>query len=370
MAESVLRETVESLGAASATLFVAEGGGLRSFCASPPSQRTDAATENAAEWSSATVNPLGLPGTGPHRARRVRASPAPSEALGRRRRGVTCPCAARPASPASSPSRRARREALQRCRRPAAGVARQPRRRLPRASAPARRGHPGGGRCARPTASSRACSPPSPTSSRPRSPRLTATVSNLLESDVAWDERSVREELRAIVADVTRLNNSIGALLDLSRLEAHAWEPHREPYDLSDVVAASLDTLPAHQRSRVAVQLPDDLPRSDLDFVQWARVFQNLFENALLYAGEESRHPRRRAGRHAGSAPLGRGRRAGHPCRRTRGRVREVLPGPAASGAQAPVGHRLGPGHHARDRARPRRHDPRRGRADRTAHAS
>ena len=54
---------------------------------------------------------------------------------------------------------------------------------------------------------------------------LTATVSNLLESDVHWDEESVRDELRAIVGDVARLNNSIGALLDLSRLEAHAWEP-------------------------------------------------------------------------------------------------------------------------------------------------
>ena len=73
-------------------------------------------------------------------------------------------------------------------------------------------------------------------------------MSNLLESDVAWDERSVRDELRAIVADVARLNNSIGALLDLSRLEARQWEPHRELYDFSDILAAAFDTLPAHQR--------------------------------------------------------------------------------------------------------------------------
>src|SRR5665647_3636973 len=53
---------------------------------------------------------------------------------------------------------------------------------------------------------------------------LTVAVSNLLESDVDWDEQSVRDELRAIVADVARLNNSIGALLDLSRLEARKVE--------------------------------------------------------------------------------------------------------------------------------------------------
>ena len=54
----------------------------------------------------------------------------------------------------------------------------------------------------------------------------------------------MRDELRAIVGDVTRLNNSISALLDLSRLEAHAWEQRRELYELSDIIAAGIDALP------------------------------------------------------------------------------------------------------------------------------
>ena len=115
---------------------------------------------------------------------------------------------------------------------------------------------------------------------------LTATVSNLLESDVDWDEQSVRDELRAIVADVARLNNSIGALLELSRLEAHAWEPRRELYELSDIVADGIDTLPAHLRKRVRLDLPEDSPVVDVDFVQLTRAIHNLLENALLYADE------------------------------------------------------------------------------------
>jgi two-component system sensor histidine kinase KdpD len=117
---------------------------------------------------------------------------------------------------------------------------------------------------------------------------LTATVSNLLESDVHWDEQSVRDELRAIVGDVARLNSSIGALLDLSRLEAHAWEQRRELYELSDIVAAGIEALPAHLRQRVTVDLPETTPVVDVDFSQWARVVQNLLENAVLYAGEDS----------------------------------------------------------------------------------
>jgi two-component system sensor histidine kinase KdpD len=114
---------------------------------------------------------------------------------------------------------------------------------------------------------------------------LTATVSNLLEGDVPWNEKSVRDELRAIVSDVARLNNSITALLDLSRLEARAWEPHRELYELSDILVTSLDALPVHERGRVKIALPDDLPPLRVDFEQWVRVFQNLLENAMLYAG-------------------------------------------------------------------------------------
>jgi two-component system, OmpR family, sensor histidine kinase KdpD len=111
-------------------------------------------------------------------------------------------------------------------------------------------------------------------------------VSNLLEADVDWDERSVRDELRAIVGDVDRLNNSINSLLELSRLEAHAWEPRREPYELSEIVAAGIDALPAHLRERIRVDVPDDLPVVDVDFVQLTRVIQSLLENALLYAGD------------------------------------------------------------------------------------
>lgn len=116
---------------------------------------------------------------------------------------------------------------------------------------------------------------------------LTATVSNLLESDVDWDEDSVRDELRAIVADVARLNNSIGSLLELSRLEAHAWEPRPEYYELSDIVAAAVDALPVRMKGRVVHKLPEESPVVDVDFAQMKRAVQNLLENALIHGGED-----------------------------------------------------------------------------------
>lgn len=112
---------------------------------------------------------------------------------------------------------------------------------------------------------------------------LTATVSNLLESDTQWDEARTRAELEAIVADVARLNNGVGSLLDLSRLEAGAWEPHRDWYDLDDLIETALDTIPAGARQRVRLSIPGDMRPIAVDFEQWVRVLRNILENALVY---------------------------------------------------------------------------------------
>jgi two-component system sensor histidine kinase KdpD len=113
---------------------------------------------------------------------------------------------------------------------------------------------------------------------------LTATVSNLLATDTQWDEARTRAELEAIVADVARLNNGVTSLLDLSRLEGGAWEPHRDTYDLDELVDTALDTIPAGSRQRVRLAIPDDLRTISVDFEQWVRVLRNIIENALVYS--------------------------------------------------------------------------------------
>lgn len=117
---------------------------------------------------------------------------------------------------------------------------------------------------------------------------VTATVSNLLEQDIEWSEELVHQELEAVQDDLQRLNSSIGALLDLSRLESATWEPKREPYEFGEILATALTKLPQKQVSRVSFELPDDLPMINVDYLQWARVLQNLLENALTYSPADS----------------------------------------------------------------------------------
>lgn len=117
---------------------------------------------------------------------------------------------------------------------------------------------------------------------------VTATLTNLLEEDVEWDPAVVREELAAAQEDMNRLNSSIGALLDLSRLEASSWEPNRDWFEFGEVLGTAISMTPHRQRGRLSFSLPDDLPRIYVDFQQWARVLENLLENALAYSPASS----------------------------------------------------------------------------------
>jgi two-component system, OmpR family, sensor histidine kinase KdpD len=282
MAETILGEIVGLLGAASATLFVGEDDELTTFCVTPPSDEPDRGTTTVAHWVYTHDAPIGVP----HQAK-LDPSEAPAEGfkVPEDTGGIFLPLrggigVVGVLSVAGRTNGHAYDDADARLLASLANLIATflERQRLQTVATAAE---------ALREADRLKSSLLSSVSHELKTPlaALTATVSNLLEGDVPWNEKSVRDELRAIVSDVARLNNSITALLDLSRLEARAWEPHRELYELSDILVTSLDALPVHQRGRVKIALPDDLPPLRVDFEQWVRVFQNLLENAMLYAG-------------------------------------------------------------------------------------
>jgi len=118
---------------------------------------------------------------------------------------------------------------------------------------------------------------------------IMATVSNLLEGDVAWDREEARRELRAVQSDLDRLDESITELLDVSRLEAQAWQPTLDWCEVGDILSVAISRLPPDQRGRVSHMLPPDLPAIKVDFHEWVRVLAHLLRNALNYGGAGSR---------------------------------------------------------------------------------
>ena len=113
---------------------------------------------------------------------------------------------------------------------------------------------------------------------------VTAAVTSLVEGDLEWDGVAVRHELEAVNRDLTRLNESISALLDLSRLKADAWVQRLEWYELGEILSDALHALSEAQRERLVFAIPEELPLVRVDFQQWARALQHLLENALAYS--------------------------------------------------------------------------------------
>jgi two-component system, OmpR family, sensor histidine kinase KdpD len=117
---------------------------------------------------------------------------------------------------------------------------------------------------------------------------IQATISNLASEDVEWNLENVKPELTSLQDDIDRLNGSINALLDLSRLESAAWEPKKEWFDMSDVLWTAVSKIPQKLKSRIEVLLPDSLPMVYVDIMQMSRALENLLTNALKYSPQNS----------------------------------------------------------------------------------
>ncbi len=133
-----------------------------------------------------------------------------------------------------------------------------------------------------------------------RSP-LTAilTTAEALQSPaISTGER--QELAEAVIEEAGRLSRLIDDLLDLSRLEADAAEPHPEWCSVDEVVRAAIEDL-ALPPETFKVAIDADLPSVRADAAQLQRAFANLLENAYRHSGG---HPVSVRGRDVGGRIL------------------------------------------------------------------
>jgi two-component system sensor histidine kinase KdpD len=99
--------------------------------------------------------------------------------------------------------------------------------------------------------------------------------------ELGADDRT--ELVLAIREEAERLDHVVGDLLDLSRLQAGAAEPHRELWSADELVAQALDGS-----SRVKVELDENAPPVRVDGPQVERALSNLIDNALKFSPPDS----------------------------------------------------------------------------------
>lgn len=96
---------------------------------------------------------------------------------------------------------------------------------------------------------------------------------------------SVQETIITIRDQALRLNNMVGNLLDMARLQTGQIRLRKEWQPLEEVIGASIKLLgQGLQGHAVRVTLPPDLPMLEFDAVLMERVFCNLLENAAKYS--------------------------------------------------------------------------------------
>lgn len=101
---------------------------------------------------------------------------------------------------------------------------------------------------------------------------------------------SVRHEFLAnIDRELDYLNNLVGNLLDMSRLEAGTLTPRREWQVLDELVEGAIRRVePLLADRRLDVQLAQDLPPISVDGMQFQQVLVNLLDNAIKFSSPGS----------------------------------------------------------------------------------
>lgn len=116
---------------------------------------------------------------------------------------------------------------------------------------------------------------------------LRTPLTAIIAAGAALDSPSVtpterRELSEAVVDEGRRLSRLVENLLDVSRLESGKAQPHREPVEVGDLLAAARESIGPYGE-HVRLSLDDDLPSLRADPTQLERAFANLLENAVVH---------------------------------------------------------------------------------------
>lgn len=112
---------------------------------------------------------------------------------------------------------------------------------------------------------------------------IKASVTSLLETDVAWSPEQTQSFLQIILEETERLNRVVGRLLDASRIQVGAVRVFSVSVGLDEIVSSALAGL-GDSDDRIVVEIPETLPPVDTDAALLERVVANLIENALTWS--------------------------------------------------------------------------------------
>jgi two-component system sensor histidine kinase KdpD len=109
-------------------------------------------------------------------------------------------------------------------------------------------------------------------------------ATTLLAEGVSWDASTQRALAQTIDGEIDHLNQVVGNLLDMSRIDAGSLPAERDWHDLAELIGSALGRIEPRMAGRgLRLDLAPDLPLVYVNPVLIGQVLVNLLENALRH---------------------------------------------------------------------------------------
>ncbi len=116
---------------------------------------------------------------------------------------------------------------------------------------------------------------------------ITGALSSLRDDAALLDAATQRDLADMAWDEARRLNDLVGNLLHMTRLESGALTLRRDESDVEDIIGAALTQLARGLRERaVDIDVPADLPAVPVDFPLVVQALANVVDNALKYSAD------------------------------------------------------------------------------------
>jgi len=114
---------------------------------------------------------------------------------------------------------------------------------------------------------------------------ITGTLSSLMEDGEHLERTTVRELIETAFEESLRLNNIVGDLLDITRIEAGALRATLQPCDVRDIISVSLDHVREKMGTRpVQVDIVGEIPEVVCDMSLIVKALAYVLDNAIKYS--------------------------------------------------------------------------------------
>lgn len=114
-------------------------------------------------------------------------------------------------------------------------------------------------------------------------------IDNLQANSPRLSEKNKADLLSEMSVASIRLNQQVGNLLNMSRLEAGVLRVNKDWCDINDLIHKALQRLESNlQKYKVAVAIPENLPLFKLDFGLMEQVVYNLIINITQHTPDDT----------------------------------------------------------------------------------